>query len=160
MFLGEDWQCNVETQVGTGRVCYVRQTWHADTAVLSSAQTHGQDKSILKSLRMLAILDWRVSRADKGEARWSSYAVLSVKTNLGWNPERNKKNQTQTKQATFCCLHKGGIWPWMPWVSTGNIHDCEQDDSYMQQNSITKENNSNGNCIIVRQSQIIYLLLY
>lgn len=34
---GEDWQCDVETQVGTGRVYYVIQTWHADMAVLSGS---------------------------------------------------------------------------------------------------------------------------
>lgn len=50
------------------------------------------------------------------------------------------------KQAIFC-LHKVGIWPRMPWVSAGNIHDCETDDSYMQQNRIAKENSSNRNCI-------------
>lgn len=56
MLLGEDWQHNVQTQAGIGRVCYVRQMWHADTAVSSSSQTHGWDKSILRSRHKLAIL--------------------------------------------------------------------------------------------------------
>lgn len=56
MLLREDWQLNVQTQAGIGRVCYVRQTWHVDMAVLASSQTHGWDKSILRNRHKLAIL--------------------------------------------------------------------------------------------------------
>lgn len=125
----------------------------ADMAVLSSCQTHGRDKSILKRLWMLATFVLRVSWTDKGRAGWPTYSVLLGKFSLDWILQRGKK-----KKKVVFWLHKVEIWAWMPWLSTGNIHDYETDCSYSSKTGLLTV--QMGIVLLaVMQPQIIYSLL-